>query len=327
MYQILVTCPPMIGMIDSFTKDFEQANFAVTVPNFSQEMKESDLCDILGNFDGWIIGDDPASRKVISAGCSGRLKACMRWGVGTDNVDFDAFEEFNLPVENTPGVFGREVADLACHYVTGLARSTYQIDKSAKSGEWHKPIGQSLWAAKAVIVGFGDIGQNLAKRLRAHDMDVYFVDPNVSQLSAGQLAKKATWPHIMSHVDFVIFTAPLTRATHHMFNMKCLDYIKPGMGLVNVGRGPLVEEDALIEGLSRGVISSAALDVFELEPIAMETHSKLLEFSDRLILGSHNGSNTKEAVAAVSKMCIARLYEFLTGNKLSTCNAEELDAT
>ena len=311
MHKVLLTCPPMIGMVDKFSKELKEANFEISIPDFSQEMTESGLCDIIGEFDGWIIGDDPATRNVIAAGSKGKLKACMRWGVGTDNVDFDAFNEFNIPVENTPGVFGREVADLACHYVSGLARSAYQFDISVKAGKWHKPIGQSLWASKAVIVGLGDIGENLAKRLRAHDVDVYFVDPNVSQAAAGKLARKATWPNILSDVDFVIFTAPLNSSTHHMFNTQLLGYLKKGIKLVNVGRGPLVEESALIEGLSAGLIASAALDVFENEPVSRETHAALLKYSSRLVLGSHNGSNTNEAVTFVSRKCISRLYEFL----------------
>jgi len=312
MHKILLTCPPMIGMVDAFSEDFENANFDVTVPEFTQEMSEDALCDIIGAYDGWIIGDDTASRRVLEAGVKGRLKACMRWGVGTNNVDFAAFEEFNIPIENTPGVFGREVADLACHYVTGLARDTFTIDRKVKQGEWFKPIGQSLWSARALIVGFGDIGQNLAKRLLAHDMEVWFYDPHVEKSDIAPGCSKVTWPHALSHVDYVIFTAPLNDNTYHMLNMDNIELVKKGIKLVNVGRGPLIAEHALIKGLSEGYINSAALDVFESEPFSPETHNNLMQLSDRLIVGSHNGSNTKEAVALVSRMCVRRLENFLT---------------
>ena len=312
MHKILLTCPPMIGMVSEFEADFTEANFQVTIPEFTQEMTEGELCEIIGEFDGWIIGDDPATRKVLEAGVKGRLKACMRWGVGTNNVDFNAFKEFQIPIQNTPGVFGREVADLACHYVTGLARQTFEIDKQVKQGNWFKPIGQSLWSLRALIVGFGDIGQNVAKRLEAHDMDVWFYDPFVSQGEFGNRYKKATWPNALSHVDYVIFTAPLTEQTYHMFDEAALAVTKNGINLINVGRGPLVKEQALIKGLKAGKISAAALDVLESEPINLQIHSELLNISDRLILGSHNGSNTREAVSHVSKLCISRLHSFLT---------------
>ena len=311
MHKILLTCPPMIGMLETFSENFEEANFDVTVPEFTQEMSEAALCEIIGEFDGWIIGDDPATRSVVKAGAKGKLKACMRWGVGTNNVDFDAFEEFKIPIENTPGVFGREVADLACHYVTALARDTYEIDRRVKQGEWFKPIGQSLWSARALIVGFGDIGQNLAKRLRSHDMEVWFYDPFVDNSSTLNAYKKVTWPHALSHVDYVIFTAPLNAQTQHMFNKDAVGRLKMGAKVVNVGRGPLISEEALIYGLKEGRISAAALDVFEEEPFLPETHSQLNEFSNRLILGSHNGSNTKEAVEFVSRLTVSRLHNFL----------------
>ena len=312
MHKILLTCPPMIGMVDEFEDDFKKVNFDVTVPEFTQEMSEEALCEIIGEYDGWIIGDDPATRSVLEAGLKGNLKACMRWGVGTNNVDFAAFEEFKVPIENTPGVFGREVADLACHYVTALARDTYEIDRRVKRGEWYKPIGQSLWSARALIVGFGDIGQNLAKRLLAHDMEVWFYDPHVDNSGIAPGCVKVTWPHALSHADYVIFTAPLNEKTHHMLNEANVALAKRGIKLVNVGRGPLVSEAALLKGLREGYIAAAALDVFEVEPYTPVSHKSLAQFSNSLILGSHNGSNTKEAVERVSKLCIQRLSEYLT---------------
>ncbi|MDC1437625.1 hypothetical protein N8208_01900 [Planktomarina temperata] len=301
----------MIGMVDEFLGDFEKANFDVKVPKFTQEMSEDDLCEIIGDYDGWIIGDDPATRRVLEAGVKGNLKACMRWGVGTNNVDFAAFKEHNIPIENTPGVFGREVADIACHYVTALARNAYNIDRNVKNGNWHKPIGQSLWSAKALIVGFGDIGQNLAKRLLAHEMKVNYADPYVSQLQAGNKVTKVTWPHGLSHAEYIIFTAPLNDATHHMLNNETISLLQPGTRIINVGRGPLIDENALIFGLQTGLVESAALDVFEVEPFDLQLHANLLRFKDRLVLGSHNGSNTREAVRMVSQKCIKRLEQFL----------------
>jgi len=313
MYDVLLTCPPMIGMLDTFSKDFEKASFNVTVPDFTQEMSEKDLCRIIGDFDGWIIGDDPVTRQVLSNGKKGKLRACMRWGVGIDNVDWNAVDELQIPIENTPGVFGREVADLACSYVTALLRKTFQIDRRVKVGDWCKPIGDSLWSQRALVVGCGDIGRNLVKRLLAHDMEVCVYDPHVKQNDLPNGVRKVSWPHPLKHVDIVIFTAPLNENTYYMFNEKVLQHVKPGIKLVNVGRGQLVKQETLIAGLKNGLISSAALDVYEVEPYSPKTHKELNYFSDRIILGSHNGSNTKQAVEYVSRLCIKKLKIFLEG--------------
>lgn len=311
MHKILVTCPPMIGMIDEFKPDFEAHNFTVTVPEFTQEMSEEALCSLIGDFDGWIIGDDPATRRVVEAGVAGRLKACMRWGVGVNNVDFEAFKEHGIPVENTPGVFGREVADLAMHYVGALARNTFQIHEKVKAGIWHKPVGTSLWSTSALIIGFGDIGRNLARRLHAHDVNVHYYDPYVYQDQVDKNFKKVEYPSSLANMDFLILTAPLTDETRHIFNTDVLECIESGLKLINVGRGPLLDEQALVQGLENGKVSAAALDVLENEPFSLEKHQHLTPYLDRIILGSHSGSNTREAVSHVSQFCIKRLHEFL----------------
>ena len=302
----------MIGMKSTFEADFEDAKFDVVVPKFKQEMSEAALCKIIGEFDGWIIGDDPATKLVVETGAKGKLKACMRWGVGTDNVDFSAFKKYSIPIENTPGVFGQEVADLAMHYVTSLARETYKIDREVKNNNWYKPIGRSLWNCRALIVGLGDIGNNLAKRLNAHSVTTMYYDPHVKEADIkDDNLIKVEYAEGLNLADFVIFTAPLNRSTRHMFNLKTLSLCKSGVKLVNVGRGPLIDERALICGLDRGIIEAAALDVFEVEPFSTITHQDLNKYADRLILGSHNGSNTFEAVEKVSKICIQKLRAFL----------------
>lgn len=311
MYKVLLTCPPMIGIVDQLSEQFHAAQFDVFVPEFTQEMSEDSLCEIIADYDGWIIGDDPATRRVLESGRRGRLKACMRWGVGTNNVDFDAFSEFNIPIENTPGVFGNEVADLAMHYVTGLLRDTYRVDRSVRSGGWSKPIGKSLWSSSVLIVGMGDIGRNLAKRLIAHGAKTSFYDPHVERCEELPEVTKVTWPHSVSYNDVIVFTAPLNSATYHMFNDDLLPLLRRGAKIVNVGRGQVVDQKSLIRALEQGIVSSAALDVYEREPLDLVLETDLSRFSDRIIFGSHNGSNTHEAVTHVSLVCIEKLRNFL----------------
>lgn len=306
--RVLVTCPPMLGMIDEFRSRFAEKNVDLDAPMVVQTMSEDELVEYLPAFDGWIIGDDPASARVLEAGAAGRLKAIVKWGVGVDNVDFAAAKRLGLPSTNTPGVFGREVADIAMNYVSGLARETCRIDREIRQDQkWPKPCGISLADKVVGLVGFGDIGRNTARRLLAAEMKVMVYDPFYVSVEGLDVTVQ-TWPEGVGNVDFLVFTSPLNDQTYHMFNASILDAIKPGLRLVNVGRGPVVEEAALLSGLKDGRIHSAALDVFEIEPLAVDNE---LRGFDRCIFGSHNASNTEDAVRRVSHMAIDRMLGFL----------------
>lgn len=306
--RVLVTCPPMLGMIDEFRARFAAKNVDLSAPKVVQTLSEDELMSQLSDFDGWIIGDDPASDRVLTVGARGRLKAIVKWGVGVDNVDFEAAKRLNIRARNTPGMFGREVADIAMSYVTGLARETFRIDREIRfENSWPKPRGISLAGKKVGVVGFGDIGRNTALRLLSADMLVVVYDPAFKPIKDIAVVPML-WPDGISDLDFLVFTAPLNSHTFHMFNDKIVGSIKPGLRLVNVGRGSVVDEEALLIGLRSGLIHSAALDVFEQEPLAAVNPLRQYE---RCIFGSHNASNTEDAVRRVSNLSIDYLFEFL----------------
>lgn len=309
MNRIFVTCPPMLGMIDEFYGPALEQGLELHAAHVTQIMSVAELVSTVPQYDGWIIGDDPANITVFKAATSGKLRAAVKWGVGVDNVDFDACKLLGLPIANTPGVFGREVADLAMHYVTALARQSFAIDAGVRAGGWPKPRGQSLWSRKACVVGYGDIGRNTVKRLLAHDVTVTVVDPFCDAESLPVGVTLAVWPQAAAGQDFLVFAAPLTPSTHHMFNMELLGVLQPGVRVVNVGRGPVISEAALVAGMELGIVSAAALDVFEVEPLPM--YSTLRQYQDRLIYGSHNGSNTEDAVRHVSLQALGILARFL----------------
>lgn len=306
--RVLVTCPPMLGMIEEFRPAFAEKDVELAAPRVVQTLSEDDLVSLLPTFDGWIAGDDPANARVLEAGRAGKLKALVKWGVGVDNVDFQTARRLDLPAVNTPGVFGREVADLAMNYVNGLARETYWIDREIRLNKtWPKPRGISLAGRTAAVVGFGDIGRNTARRLMAADMRVVAYDPAFSPLDGYDVANRP-WPEGIEEADFLVFTAPLNEHTRHMFDESLLEKVKPGVRIVNVGRGPVVKETALLAGLEAGRIHSAALDVFEVEPLSADN---ALRNYDRCIFGSHNASNTEDAVRRVSLQAIDYLFGFL----------------
>lgn len=306
--KVLVTCPPMLGMIDEFRPLFEKHGIELTTPDIVQTLSEETLKELVAGHEGWIIGDDPASRAVFESGKAGKLKAAVKWGVGTDNVDFAACSDFGIPVTNTPGMFGREVADIAVGYVIALARETFRIDRSVREGHWPKPSGISLAGRTVALLGLGDIGRNIAKRLLASDMRVVAYDPQVNSVPGLESIEIATWPRQIEEADFIVVACALSQSSRHMINDEILAAAKRGVRIVNVGRGPIIDESALNRALDSGQVHSAALDVFEVEPLPADSP---LRGHKGCIFGSHNSSNTVDAVRRTSEIAVDKLLGFL----------------
>ena len=298
----------MLGMIDSFRNIFDEKGIELSTPNVVQTLSIEELKEIVPKHDGWIIGDDPATREVFAAGKLGQLKAAVKWGIGVDNVDFTACKDLGIPIINTPNMFGAEVSDIAVGYVIALARETFDIDRAVRAGEWPKPRGISLSRKVVALVGYGDIGKNTAKRLVAADMKVIAYDPATSQLQPSSSIEFAQWPQRLNEADYILVTCALTPSSRHMINAESLAMTKQGVRVVNVGRGPVIDENALIAALQSGHVYSAALDVFEAEPLPMDSP---LRSHPRCVFGSHNASNTADAVQRTSEIAISKLFEFL----------------
>lgn len=308
--KILVTCPPMLGLIDEFIPPAREQGFELVPAKVTQTLSQEELVALLPQFDGWIIGDDPATRRVFEAGKAGRLKAAVKWGIGVDNVDFAACKDLGIPIINTPQMFGGEVADVGLALLIGLARELFLIDRGVRAGGWPKPAGISLAGKTVGLVGFGDIGRALAKRLLACDMKVVAYDPGIEGDGGLAGVERAAWPQRVEEADFLAFTCSLNAKNRHMLDAAVLARCKRGVRVVNVARGPLIDEQALIAALQSGQVASAGLDVFEVEPLPADSP---LRDMPQCVFGSHNGSNTKDAVRRASHEAMSRLFGFLRG--------------
>lgn len=302
----------MLGMIDCFRPIFEKAGVELSTPDVVQTLSEERLKELVPLHDGWIIGDDPATSAVFSLGKAGKLKAAVKWGVGVDNVDFDACKELNIPIDNTPNVFGGEVADIAVGYVIALARETFEIDRAVRLGEWIKPSGISLAGKVVALVGFGDIGKHTAKRLLAAEMQVIAYDPHAELSSEFSHVELESWPNRIEAVDYIVITCALTPSSLKMLNSNMFSKVKRGVRVVNVARGGVIDEGALEEALKSGQVYSAALDVFENEPLSLNSY---LQSHPHCVFGSHNASNTVDAVKKTSYTAIQTLFGFLGVDK------------
>jgi len=308
MIKVLISCPPMIKQKDSFMETFSKLGIEPTWANVVQQYTETELIEILPEFDGWIIGDDPCTRDVLFAGKKGKLRALVKWGIGVDNVDFATCSELGIPIENTPNMFGDEVADLAMAYITNLSRFVIDVHIGVKKKDWLKPIGSSLKDKNIGIIGLGNIGLNIVERVAAAKMNIFAYDPFYKPNKNSNNFEHLIWPRRIEELDFLIIACSLTKENKHMINQEIIGKLKKGVKIVNVSRGPLIDERALEEGLESGIISGAALDVYENEPL--DVNSPLRAF-EQIIFGTHNGSNTFEAVQRTSHLAISKISSFL----------------
>jgi D-3-phosphoglycerate dehydrogenase len=281
----------------------EAAGLTIVVPEFEgQAMTEEGLKAELPGAVAVIAGDDPFSAHVLESAQD--LKVLVRWGIGMDSVDHAAAAEAGIIVRNTPGVFGAEVADSAFGYMLLLARGHHLVDAGVRAGSWPKVEGITLAEQRLGVVGLGSIGAAVAARGVGFGMDVVGCDP----IATCESARSVALDELLSTSRFVVLTAPLTPETHHLIDDAALSLMRRDAFLVNVGRGGLVDERALLRALSAGRLAGAGLDVFEVEPLP---DSSPLRTFDSVVLGAHNGSNTREGVARASARAVDIVIEEL----------------
>ena len=298
----------MIAGLDRIRDLLDDTGWSLTIPEVNQTLTEAELVRLLPGHCGWIVGDDPVTQTVVDAAPD--LRAIIKWGVGIDNVDQSTLAARSIGFSNTPGVFGEEVADLAMAYLVCLARHVVEIDRRVRTGSWVKPCGLSLRDKRVGIVGFGNIGRAFARRVMVAGMVPVIYDPGVQALESLECGELRDWPDGVAELDFLVLTCSLTKENMHMISAPILSACKTGVRLVNVSRGALIDEVALAQALKTGQVHSAALDVFEQEPVGQT--SPLMAY-ESVVFGSHNASNTLEACERASVTAIELLLKFLDG--------------
>jgi len=258
-------------------------------------------------------GESRVDRALMQRLPALRVVAVM--GVGYDRVDVAAALERGVAVTHTPGVLDDDVADLAIGLMLAWARQIPAADRFVRDGRWPSgalPLGRKLSGARLGIVGMGRIGQAIARRAAAFDMDIAYAtrrhNPSVAH------------PHIPSLValaersDYLVVIVPGGAATHHLIDAEVLRALGPQGCLVNVARGPVVDQQALIAALQAGTLAGAALDVFEGEPDVPAA----LRALPQVVLAPHIGSATGATRLAMARLALANLAAGLAESPLHT---------
>jgi glyoxylate reductase len=263
---------------------------------------------------------DRVDEELLAAGS--KLHMIANFGVGFDNIDVAAASRRNIPVSNTPGVLTDATADLTFALILAVARRMLEGDRIARAGAFRfwAPmhfLGHEVSGKTLGIVGLGRIGKALARRARGFDMKVLYHNrrrlTEEEERSLG--VSYGDFATVLSHADFVSLHVPLTPDTHHLMGQKELTIMRPSAYLINTSRGPVVEEQALMEALKEGVIAGAGLDVYEKEP---DLTPGLEEF-DNVVLLPHIGSATIETRTKMGLMAAKNLLAGLRGRKPPDC--------
>jgi D-3-phosphoglycerate dehydrogenase len=308
-YVVLLTAPYMIPIVDRFRPVFDQYSIELIIPEVHERMEEADLLKYAGQFDGAICGDDRYTVRVLKA-CSPRLRVISKWGTGIDSIDAEACSRFEIKLCRTQNAFTLPVADTVLGYILAFARRQPWMDREMKSGKWDKIPGKALSECTLGVVGVGNIGKAVTRRARAFGMNVYGTDiieiDHVFVTETGiQMTDLQT---LLSTSDFVSVNCDLNPTSYHLINSDTLALMKPNAVLINTARGPIVEEKALIEALQSQRLAGAALDVFEHEPLPLD--SPLMEM-DNVLLAPHNSNSSPAAWERVHWNTIRNLLEGL----------------
>lgn len=243
------------------------------------------------------------------------LKLVIRAGEGTDNIDKKACEAKGVKVANTPGANNNSAAEHAVALMMTVLRHTAAADKTMKSGGWdkNKYTGIELSNKKVGIVGFGRIGQIVAKRLQGFEPEVLFFDPFIEKSDLPYAKKAADLKEVFSTCDIITLHTPLMDKTKGMVNAELLNSMPSHSVLINASRGGIVDENALLDVLKNKKIRAAGFDVFATEPLEENSPLRSLE---NLVLTPHLGASTEEAQLRVGEMAVHQIKEFFLNSNL-----------
>ncbi len=314
MYTIVVT-PRSFGAVSARPLELlQEKGFTIIHNPLARPLKQYELLELTKDADALITGLDEVSATVI--GNSPKLRVISKYGVGTDNIDLAAAREKGIVVTTTPGANTEAVADLTVGLMLCVARRITEADRSVKKGEWKKILGVSLYGKTAGILGTGQIGRAVARRLRkGFNSEILLYDRYPDHNFARSLdAAYVSLDEIFSRCHFISVNLPLVAETAALIDAEAFRRMRADAILVNTSRGGIVDENALVNALRSKTIRGAALDVFAEEPLARSE----LFYLPNLVLTPHIGAYTEEALLIMGVTASQNVIDVLEGRLPAT---------
>ncbi len=284
-------------------------------------MERQRLLDMVGDKEGLLcMITDRIDEEVLDR--APNLKMIANLAVGYDNIDVPAATVRGIPVSNTPGVLTDATADITFALILSTTRRVVEGDRKTRAGEFRfwAPLhflGREVSGKTLGIIGMGRIGRAVAKRAKGFDMQLlYHSRRRLEVFEEKELGVVyADFNDLLEQSDFVSLHVPLTDKTHHLIGLRELRTMKPSAYLINTSRGPVVDEEALVEVLREGKIGGAGLDVYENEPALTPGLTAL----SNVVLLPHVGSATIETRTGMGLKAAANLLTGLTGKRPPDC--------
>ncbi|SHF47598.1 C-terminal binding protein [Desulforamulus putei] len=273
---------------------------------------EEDIIEKCKDAVGLINQYAPISRKVMES--LPNLKVVARYGVGVNTIDLPAATDLGICAANVPDYCMDEVSDHAMALILACARKVVLMNNEVKKGNWDYKVSIPIYRIRGKnlgLISFGRIAQTLAGKARAIGMNLLVFDPYVPETVAKQYdAKLVSLEELLRESDFISVHAPLTAETEHLISEKELQMMKKSAFIVNTGRGPVIDEKALIKALQEGWIAGAGLDVIEVEPPTAD--NPLLKM-DNVVINPHAAWYSIEAEAELRTKTARGVAEVLQG--------------
>ncbi|MCI1858871.1 MAG: phosphoglycerate dehydrogenase [Sporolactobacillus sp.] len=288
----------------------EEIGVTVNCLMYDQAQNKQTIIRAIGNADVYITAVSPADRDVIDM--APQLKYILKTGTGLDNIDIDYATEKGIFVSNAPGENAQSVAELAVGLMISASRLIPELDRKTKAGLWLHTSGYECFGKTVGIIGFGTIGQKIARMTAAFAMKRLAYGVYRDEAAAKRLDTAfVDLDELLKRSDYVFISTSLKKTNYHLINAAALDKMKSSAFLINVSRGALIDEAALYDALNQKKIAGAALDVFENEPPASPPPDL-----DNLITTPHIGGTTQESVARVADVTIENVRRFSRGEPL-----------
>jgi D-3-phosphoglycerate dehydrogenase len=280
----------------------------------SNGISADDLLTAIADVDALIVrGRTKVTPAVFDA--AKKLKVVGRAGVGVDNIDLTSAKEHGVTVVNAPIATTIAVAELALSLMLAITREIPRADATMKAGKWIKKEleGIEMYGKTLGVIGFGRIGSETAKRAAAFGMKILACDPVADPKRVAECnAENVTLDELCARADFITIHTPLNNSTRNLINAEAIAKMKPGVRIVTVARGGVVDEAALLEGLNSGKVAAAALDVYAVEPT---TNTDLVNHP-HVVCTPHIGAQTAEAQVRAAEDIASEVLAALHGEAL-----------